>query len=346
MRSAGGASRPYEGRLEREMTTSTRTTITFATAAAILISSTGIAQAHDPNAAANEVAQSIATVAPEVGTLIDPTELGDKFRASSTHTRITIPTEGDGQIEVASADPSVPEIAVELPDLVRSSSGSQADDGTVVLESDDNASIAVQGIADGSFRLLSVLEGRSAEERYTYRFVGADLQSQEDGSVLVLGHGATIGAIEAPWARDADGREVPTRYEVSGDNLVQVIDHRSGDFTYPITADPYASIGIGVYIHFTRAETKTLANSVGGASGIGAFCTAWAIKLAKTPASAAAGAVLSGACLVGGLRLVYHAGKAENSSPKKCLYLRYIGVGTTVVPQYLHVGEYRDSRCK
>jgi hypothetical protein len=34
------------------------------------------------------------------------------------------------------------------------------------------------------------------------------------------------------------GREVPTHYEIDGTTLVQVIDHRGGDWQYGITADP------------------------------------------------------------------------------------------------------------
>ena len=102
-----------------------------------------------------------------------------------------------------------------------------------------------------------------------------------------------------------------------------------------------------LYLHFDRAETKTIAGAISTATGIGTFCTAWALKLAKTPVTAAAGFVLSAACVVGGLRMVNAAKKAENSSPKKCLYIRHIGipVGTTSL-QYMHFGAYRDARCK
>ena len=38
---------------------------------------------------------------------------------------------------------------------------------------------------------------------------------------------------------DADGKKVPTHYELRGDVLVQVVDHRSSDVAYPVTADPW-----------------------------------------------------------------------------------------------------------
>jgi hypothetical protein len=47
-----------------------------------------------------------------------------------------------------------------------------------------------------------------------------------------------IGAIDTPWAFDADGEAVPTFFEVTGTSLTQVVQHRDGDFAYGITADP------------------------------------------------------------------------------------------------------------
>jgi hypothetical protein len=47
-----------------------------------------------------------------------------------------------------------------------------------------------------------------------------------------------IATTKAPWATDAAGRSVPTHYELDGDVLVQVVEHQSGEFSYPIIADP------------------------------------------------------------------------------------------------------------
>lgn len=47
-----------------------------------------------------------------------------------------------------------------------------------------------------------------------------------------------LGRIAAPWARDATGRAVPTRYEIRGSTLVQVVEHRGGNVSYPVVADP------------------------------------------------------------------------------------------------------------
>lgn len=44
--------------------------------------------------------------------------------------------------------------------------------------------------------------------------------------------------VSSPWAKDTNGTNVPTWFETDGFSLTQVIDHKSGNFVYPITADP------------------------------------------------------------------------------------------------------------
>ena len=50
-----------------------------------------------------------------------------------------------------------------------------------------------------------------------------------------------VNRVAPAWARDADGKPVPTRYELRGSDLVQVVEHTTGNFRYPVTADPWWS---------------------------------------------------------------------------------------------------------
>lgn len=100
--------------------------------------------------------------------------------------------------------------------------------------------VAVQKTAAGARALVEIV-GSEAPERYTFPMGGdaARLRSDADGSVDVLdADGTMIGAIAAPWAIDADGRSVPTSFEVVGTSLVQVVEHVGADFAYPLVADP------------------------------------------------------------------------------------------------------------
>lgn len=90
----------------------------------------------------------------------------------------------------------------------------------------------------------SIIGDKSAPEEYSYSFPGVDsivLDSETGVAFLfayVDGEPELVGGVDAPWARDAKGVEVPTHFKVQGNVLTQVVEHKSGDFAYPITADP------------------------------------------------------------------------------------------------------------
>lgn len=58
-----------------------------------------------------------------------------------------------------------------------------------------------------------------------------------DAVTEVVSTRGVIPAIEAPWAVDALGRDLPTHYELDGDVLIQKIE-TSSETAFPVTADP------------------------------------------------------------------------------------------------------------
>jgi hypothetical protein len=85
---------------------------------------------------------------------------------------------------------------------------------------------------------------RSVESPEELRFglqlpAGSDLRLSEAGNAEVVdSNGNTSLMIPKPWARDAQGTQVPVDMRVDGDSLVLGIDHRSEDLAYPILVDP------------------------------------------------------------------------------------------------------------
>jgi hypothetical protein len=128
-----------------------------------------------------------------------------------------------------------------------------ADGGTAVFESDDSYSVAPLPHTDGSVQIVTVLESRDAPGSYDFSLSGPEglnLQIQEDGSVLLLdGNGEYAGGVGAPWAYDAEGTAVPTSFTIEGTTLKQVVDHTSGDYVYPISADPWLGIPLFDWIN-------------------------------------------------------------------------------------------------
>jgi YD repeat-containing protein len=89
-----------------------------------------------------------------------------------------------------------------------------------------------------------VLRADSAPRRLGLDFrlpAGAELAPAPggiaDGAQVVKG-ARTLATVRAPEATDADGAPVPVRYDIRGKRLSLEVDHRQGDYRYPILVDP------------------------------------------------------------------------------------------------------------
>lgn len=106
---------------------------------------------------------------------------------------------------------------------------------------------------DASVQIISVIEGPEASEEIAYTLNGGmpfSAKTSESGSLALLDEsGALLGFAATPWAIDARGADVPTRYEVRGEQLVQIVEHHGGGWSYPIVADPY--MGKNLFTNFT-----------------------------------------------------------------------------------------------
>lgn len=126
---------------------------------------------------------------------------------------------------------------------------------------------AVQRTSTG-IRLLSVIRSASAPTSYRYPLRlprGATLRRQSSGVVLISNAaGNAIGAVRAPWAIDARGTRVNTRFEVRGRTLVQHVEHRGA--VYPVVADPSIDFGLTSATITLNAKDQRIILSGGGAA--------------------------------------------------------------------------------
>jgi hypothetical protein len=152
-------------------------------------------------------------------------------------------------------------VTMDLPD-VSSAPVEVTDDGTAVYLG-EHTDVAVQALSSGSVRTQSVLNDRSAASEYVYDFDGLTPVLKADGSVdLVLpGEGSTVvvGTVAVPWAIDAAGATVSTRYRVEGSRVVQQVDHTAEDYVYPVVADPWITLGWRFYVNYTKDEVRRIA---------------------------------------------------------------------------------------
>jgi hypothetical protein len=103
-----------------------------------------------------------------------------------------------------------------------------------------NAAAYVQPLMNG-VRLLTALTGPAAGSEFDYTFGlpdGATRTELPDGDTLLADAAHHyIGTLAAPWARDAAGRDLPTRYEWTGNTLTQHVD-LDAQTAYPVLLDP------------------------------------------------------------------------------------------------------------
>lgn len=216
------------------------------------------------------MAQLIADAAPVDATLTTPVETtgGDLAAATAAGAQVVVPADASGQVALTGGltNGQSVRVALDLPEEVDAGAAVIARDGTVVYPSEDSTDVAVQTTDEG-VRVHTILRDPSAPTEYTYALEGVLPELNADGSVSLTiaaedeGEGAilVVGAIAAPWAVDANGNVVPTRYRVDGATLVQEVDHLAGNYTYPIVADPSVSLGRYIYVRYSKAEVQRIA---------------------------------------------------------------------------------------
>lgn len=241
---------------------------------------TSASAAEDPAVeVAQMVADAVAAGAPAVAIVASaPTATGDLATAAGA---TSSPGTGAGTLRLvngtADQAPGVadfPDVTLTLPAeaQVATATATVAPDGTVVYAGEGAVDVAVQATADGA-RVQTVLADASAPTKYTYTFGdGIVPVLNADGSVdltvsLEEGVSMSVGHLDVPWAVDANGAPVATRYRVQGGAVVQSVEHRRGHAAYPVVADPNISkscVWYGMcFIKFNRAYTNNIAAGTG-----------------------------------------------------------------------------------
>ena len=203
-----------------------------------------------------------------VSSLVDPADLVTQFESgsslagftSASGAMIEAPLHSSRQIVMT--EPSGLSVQVGLPGTERAAT--LAPSGRAVYSSvQPGTHIAVDFLDDATARLLAVIENSNGAKRLRYGVdanVKFDLIERIDGGVDIRAdNGIVIAQIDAPWAYDAVGTEVPSRYSVNGTELLLYVDHRE-EFVYPIVADPRFRWGIITgTVYFSKSETSNIA---------------------------------------------------------------------------------------
>jgi hypothetical protein len=147
----------------------------------------------------------------------------------------------------AAAGPSASLVAPSIDDLVFS-----PDTGDVTSVTQGNLTIwpNVQPGVSHAARFLNTnttqqfvhISDPEAPTTFTYRLKPGIIarSAPSGGAVLMSSSGQILANVPAPWAKDAQGKLVPTRFKVSphGTSIAKIVEHHSSNVAYPVVADP------------------------------------------------------------------------------------------------------------
>lgn len=194
------------------------------------------------------ISEAVEIAAPEISNVVRPVVDQDdgytaEVRGPSVSGRVEIQPTLEGVVLTLDGGVAESKMGLELPELGLVTSPEIADDGTAVFEAGDaNVDVGIQALSDGAVRAVTVINGIDSPTEYEYDFdlpEGVVMKPTQDGGVRLYNDGGEMmGAILPAWAVDGAGTSVPTRYEVQGSKLTQIVAHDSQAVEYPVVADP------------------------------------------------------------------------------------------------------------
>lgn len=185
-------------------------------------------------------------------------DAGATLSASTEGVTVNVPKLASGIVALETPGAPQDRVTIDLPDSGSSTSASLARDGSASFDTNATTNITVQATGGGA-RISTVLASATAPARYDYAIGvpnGGSMALVDGGAVVIKdANDAEVAAVAPAWARDARGANVPTRYEVNGTTLTQVVDLSSSSIVFPVVADPY--LGRTIISSVTRVNTSS-----------------------------------------------------------------------------------------
>ncbi|WP_431219353.1 hypothetical protein [Leifsonia xyli] len=208
---------------------------------------TGVASTNADEVNAVDAVTAIQQVAPAAisGVVTASGDADSAVRARlADGATVTVPVDPAEGVLVAGAG-TAPDVRIGLPFAGRASQAAASQmQGVVVYDNNNGSSTVPVAHTDGRVQITTVIENKDAPKRYDYAIqagTGTRLRVNDDGSATLSDQaGVPLVGVAAPWAKDANGANVSTHFEVDGQTLVQVVDF-SEETAFPVVADPTAS---------------------------------------------------------------------------------------------------------
>lgn len=233
----------------------------------------GAAPALAEEDATETVAQQASAVAPYIGEVTPASiDSGDVVAAGDQIELVAGSELGEG-VEIAGPEGTAP-LTVQIGFGADDAAAEVASDGSVVYSSGTGEDVVVQATND-AVRIQTVIASSQDSHEIPYTFGEGFLPGSDGINFFVADirnpEGATVYSVEQPWAFDATGTAVDTRFEIRDETLVQVITPNA-ETVYPVVADPTMKwVAGGFGAQMTRAETREIAAGSAGAGMCAAF---------------------------------------------------------------------------
>jgi hypothetical protein len=219
---------------------------TLGLVALVMINPSG-ASASDKETVANIVrSASPASVAPVADRSSAP--VGEsRFALDAWGTTADVPHDANKEVKIGA--PGKVAIGVSLPSASNARLVDSGASAVTAYDNGDGSTTAVLPQNDGAVQFATVISGAHAPDEYAYSLdipAGSHLAfNGESGSVSILdSDGMWIAGVAAPWAKDATGAPVPTHFRISGNQLIQVVQHDDKTVKYPVVADPWLGVSL------------------------------------------------------------------------------------------------------
>lgn len=127
-----------------------------------------------------------------------------------------------------------------LPDAVHLHNGVKLANGAVVYRNDNGSAQVVVPTTVQGVQVLTVIERADAPEHYAYPASASEsvTLTPGGGAAFLNAEGAPVALVPAPWAQNASGNDVTTRFTTDGKVLGQYVAHKATGQDYPVVADP------------------------------------------------------------------------------------------------------------
>lgn len=210
----------------------------------------------------------------DVEPLVESNDAGHALSATVSGTDIVVPSDAAGGLKLGHGDVSM---TIGLPFASQASDAVVEAPGIVSYDNNNGSTTVPVVKADGSVQITTIIDGPNSPSVFDYKLdvpTAGSLVLNVDGSAAVLDAEANPALlIDIPWAKDANGTDVPTHYEVDGEVLTQIIDLTDPSIAYPVIADPRVSyLWWGVAIKLNHSETVNLSNNFTPAYFTSIFC--------------------------------------------------------------------------